>query len=372
VPDTVTIIGIEKSRFACRSSVVTRLQGSSLDEIRVRLAEWLSGKLPTAREIDVSDLERPGVGLSNETYSLQVGWKESGASRQQKLVIRWGPPPLALYPKYDMREQFLIFQCLAEAGIPVPKARWLEEDESVIGHPFFIVEHVDGWIPPENPPYHVAGPLVDASLERRDTIWRKTVEVLARIHTLDWRRAGFEFLGAPGPGTDPVARHIAYFDEIMKSADPPTEPTLDRVRWWLGENMPVSGCVSLCWGDARPTNIIWQGDEPAAVIDWETAMLADAEADLAWMIHMDWLLSEGYRNPRLEGLPGADETVAYYERLTGRKVANLFYHDVFCTWRHGVIFHKLEPILRARGYVAPEMPSINTPNLEKLKRLMEV
>jgi len=344
----------------------------SLDQVRVRLTEWFAGRLPNATAIDVSGFEKPSVGLSNETYSLEVKWQEAGESRQQKLVIRWGPPPLALYPKYDMREQFLTFQCLAAAGIPVPKARWLEEDESVIGHPFFIVEHVEGWIPPENPPYHLAGPLADSSPERRARIWRKTVEVLGRIHTLDWRNAGFRFLGAPGAGAGPVARHIAYFDKIMKSADPPTQPTLDRVRQWLGENMPVPHYVSLCWGDARPTNIIWQGDQPAAVIDWETAMLADGEADLAWMIHMDWLLSEGYGIPRLEGLPGEEETVAYYREVTGRKVTNLFYHHVFSTWRHGVIFHKLEPILRARGYLPPNAPGINTPNLEKLKRLLEL
>jgi aminoglycoside phosphotransferase (APT) family kinase protein len=347
-------------------------QELTLDEIRVRLTKWLAGRSPNATDVHVSGFEKPSVGLSNETYSLEVTWKESGTRRQEKLIIRWGPPPLALYPKYDMKEQFLTFQCLATAGIPVPRPRWFEQDESVIGHPFFIVEHVEGWIPPENPPYHIAGPLVDSPPERRARIWRKTVEVLGRIHTLDWRRAGFAFLGAPGSGTDSVARHLAYFDKIMKSADPPTEPTLDRVRQWLGKSIPVAEHVSLCWGDARPTNIIWQGDEPAAVIDWETAMLADGEADLAWMIHMDWLLSEGYGIPRLEGLPDADETVAYYEQVTGRKVKNLFYHSVFSTWRHGVIFHKLEPILRARGYLPPDVPSINTPNLEKLKRLIEV
>lgn len=346
-------------------------QALSIEETRARLTAWLGKRMPRAENIVISGFEKPSVGLSNETYSLEVKWRESGANRQQKLIIRWGPPPLALYPKYDMKEQFLTFVCLAKAGIPVPKPLWLEEDESVIGHPFFIVEHVDGWIPPENPPYHVAGPLFDSTPERRARIWRKTVEVLARIHMLDWHQAALDFLGVPGVSTDPIVRHIEYFDKIMKSADPPTEPTLDRVRQWLGRNVPVAAHVSLCWGDARPTNIIWQGDEPAAVLDWETAMLADGEADLAWMIHMDWLLSAGYGIPRLEGLPGKDETVAYYEKLTGRKVKNLFYHDIFATWRHGVIFHKLEPILRARGYMPPDAPGINTPNIEKLKRLLK-
>jgi aminoglycoside phosphotransferase (APT) family kinase protein len=262
-------------------------QGLDLENVRTRLIQWFKGKMPEATEITLSGLDKPSAGLSNETYSFELRWKEAGLNRQQKLVIRWVPPRYPLYPKYDAKEQFLVFKHLEAAGIPVPKALWLEEDPSVIGRQFYIVEHAEGWIPPENPPYHVAGPLIDFTPERRARIWNKVVEVMAKIHTLDWRRAGMDFLGVPKAGTDPIDRHIAYFEKIMSSAIPPTDPVLDAAKEWLKKNVPAPKYVSLCWGDARLGNVIFRDDEVVAVLDWETAMLADAEAELAWMLHLD-------------------------------------------------------------------------------------
>ena len=347
-------------------------QGLDLDDVRTRLTQWFKSKMPGARDLALSGLDRPKGGLSNETYSLELRWKEAGVDWRQKLVIRWVPPRFPLYPRYDIKEQFLVFKHLHAAGIPVPKALWLEEDPSVIGHQFCIVEHVEGWIPPDNPPYHVAGPLFDSTPERRARIWNQTVEVMAKIHTLDWHRAAMEFLGVPKTGTDAIDQHIAYFEWMMSTATPPTDPVLDAAKEWLKKNVPIPRYVSLCWGDARLGNVICQDDNVVVVLDWETAMLADAEADLAWMLHVDWYMGEGYGLPRLEGLPGPDETVAYYEKLTGRKVENLFYHDVFATWRQGVIHHKEEPTLKAMGYIPPDFPGINAANYEKIRRLLRL
>ncbi len=62
-------------------------QPLSLEEIGTRITGWFAGKLPGGQDISLSGLEKPSVGLSNETYSLTLRWNEAGAGRQRKLVM---------------------------------------------------------------------------------------------------------------------------------------------------------------------------------------------------------------------------------------------------------------------------------------------
>jgi hypothetical protein len=119
--------------------------------------------------------------------------------------------------------------------------------------------------------------------------------------------------------------------------------------------------VSLCWGDSRLPNVIFQGTRVAAVLDWEMAFLGDPEADLAWWLFLDWCHSTGYGIPRLEGLPGRDETVARYEELTDRRVEHLRYQEVMAAFRYGVITMRLARLLREANIpvAGPDMETNN-------------
>lgn len=341
-----------------------------IERVQARLKGWFERKILQAGELSLSPLQKPGMGLSNETFLFDLQWREAGERKREKLVIRWRPMRFVLFPKYDMKEQFLLMKHLENTGVPAPKARWLEEDESVIGTPFYIVDRIEGWIPGENPPYHVVGPLCEATPEYRAKIWWKAVDTMVKINTVDWEGAGLGFLGIPKGGTDPIDQHIAYYEKMLKMSEGAPPPILKATMDWLKKNRVVPKHVSLCWGDARLGNLIFRDDEVVGVLDWEMVLLGDHESDLLWFLHLDWILSGGGERPRLEGLPGREETVDYYQRVTDRKVENLFYHDVFATWRTAVIFNRLEVILRAIGYLLPDAPTINRANFEKLSSLL--
>ncbi len=341
-----------------------------LNTIQTKLKSWFLTKLPRADDLSFSPLTKPGAGLSNETFLFDMQWKENGQNKQEKLVVRWSPMRFVLFDKYDMKQQYLIMKHLDDTAVPVPRARWLEDDAGIIGSPFYVVDQVDGWIPPE-PSYHVAGPLYDGTPGYRAKIWRESVGILAKIHTLDWQKAGFEFLSVPGSGSDPIDQHIASYERLYRGVKRDPDPTIEKTMSWLKKNSFTPKHVSLCWGDARLGNLIFHEDKVVAVLDWEMAVLGDPETDLAWMTQVDWALGPALGLPRLEGLPTTDEHIAYYETITNRKVENFFYHDVFATWRLAVIFHKLEPILHETGYVPTDFP-FNTANLEKLRNLITV
>jgi aminoglycoside phosphotransferase (APT) family kinase protein len=91
----------------------------------------------------------------------------------------------------------------------------------------------------------------------------------------------------------------------------------------------------VCWGDRRLSNILYGPQfEVAAVLDWEIAYIGDHEADLAWMLFVDWACSEYEGVPRLDGTPTREETVDRYEQLSGRTVRTALQRSARGRTRH--------------------------------------
>lgn len=350
-------------------------QTVELESIRLRLSTWFAGHLPEASVITVSPLKRPGAGISNETYFFSLQWRQADATFSKDLVIRWPPTGFTAFPPhaYNMTRQCRLLRALASTDIPVPAVPWMETDASVLGSAFYIMEKVDGWVPSDFPPYHVAGPLFEADEADRVRIWWGAVDTLAKIHSLDWRKAGLGFLGEPGDGRDFMPRQIAKYDEVFALNNEPLPPILATTRDWLLRNSFTPRHVGLCWGDARLGNLLFRDHDVAAVLDWEMACLGDPESDLGWFAHIDWATSVGRAKspfPRLAGLPDMPQTLAHYEKATGRRVEHFHYHEVFATWRMAILFSRIEqdPNYLARSGNAKGF--ITWTHFDKLERLL--
>lgn len=346
-----------------------------LECTRQRLAQWLARRLPKATDLVVAPLKRPGAGISNETYFLDVQWRQDGQTITKNLVIRWPPKGFTAFPPhaYDMDKQFRLLQALAGSPVPVPPVHWMEHDPDVLGSAFYVMEKVDGWVPSDFPPYHIAGPLFEASEPERERVWWNAVDTMARIHTLDWKKAGLSFLGVPGPGKAFMEQQIAWYDEVFAQNGEPLPPVLASTREWLLKNAPTPEHIGLCWGDARLGNMLLRGQSVAAVLDWEMACLGDPESDLGWFANIDWATSEGRSKgafPRMSGLPDMPRTIAHYEQVTGRKVRNFHYYEVFATWRLAILFTRIEqdPNYIARSGNAKGF--ITWTHFEKLQRMV--
>lgn len=341
-----------------------------------KLSAWFTGKLPDAQEITISPLTRPAAGASNETLMFALAWTNDKKRRTLELVMRLPPAGFQVFParSYDMARQFQLLSGLNRTNIPAPRACWLEEDTSVIGVPFFIMEKVGGWIPSDFPPYHVAGPLYEAGNDVRAHIWWSAVDALATIHSVDWKRAGLDFLGTPGERDGFIEIQIAYYDEVFQQNSEPMPETLLRARDWLMANSFTPKRLSLCWGDARLGNMVIRDDRVAAVLDWEMACIGDPESDLAWFAHIDWSTSVGRAaspHPRLGGLPNMAETIAYYENKTSSKVENFHYYEVFATYRLSILFTRIEQDPNYLSRSGNRKGFITGPHFEKLARLLD-
>jgi aminoglycoside phosphotransferase (APT) family kinase protein len=338
------------------------------------ILSWLQERRPQAADLAIASMERSGAGLSNETFFLDVRWEEGGQSKSEKMVFRFPPTGYPVFPSYDLSKQFRVMQLLAKTNVPVPEVRWFEEDEQVLGMPFYVMRFTEGIIPPEYPPYHSFGIVYDASPQQRAKMWWSGVEVMAKVHTLDWQALGFSFLGVPEEGTDPIDRELDYWENYLNWAKEEPQPILEAALQWLRENKYAPKHVSLCWGDSRLPNIIFGPDNDVlAVLDWEMANLSDPESDLGWFLFLDWQHCEGYGIPRLEGFPSAEETVKRYEELTGRKVEHLHYNEVLAALRFGIIMLKLYKNFKRMGITLPaEDAELNNVCTQRLASLLDL
>ncbi len=329
--------------------VVTR----DFDKTREQLTGWLARRLPAGSRPALSALEIPqGAGHSNETLLFEATWTENGAESAQRYVARVKPSGRAVFPEYDMRLQFDCMDALRKrTRIPVPHCVWFEADASVVGQPFYVMERVDGVVPSDNPPFAVMGWLAEASADDQAKLWRRSLEVLAELHALDWRAIGLAFLDRPQYGGSGFEQQLGYYAEYLPWAKAGvSHPLLDDTFAWLQAKKPRDlGPVVLNWGDARISNMMYRDFTPVAVLDWEMACTGPAEVDLAWFWYIAYFLTEGLGIQNLPGFPDRAGHVAIYESITKRPVRNLDYFEMWAAFRFGVVMVAIDEMMRVHG-----------------------
>ena len=191
---------------------VSRLQHSSRDVSTLPdvMSAWLSTVMPggVAPQITVES----GVdanGMSSETIILTGRWDEDGQRREEKWVARVAPTAqdVPVFASYRMDHQFDVIRLVGEkTDVPVPRVRWLEPTGSVLGTPFFLMDYVEGQVPPDVMPYTFGNNwFADSPAERQRELQDSTVEVIAKLHSIPDPETTFGFL-ADGAGPDVAGR----------------------------------------------------------------------------------------------------------------------------------------------------------------------
>jgi aminoglycoside phosphotransferase (APT) family kinase protein len=298
---------------------------------------WLAPKLGLpASEVEIKDLDAPlSTGFSSDTLLFDLVYMNDGAKHSEGLVARLEPEEYVMFPYYDVAAQAKAMQLLEHTDVPVPVVRWFEADKSVLGVPFYVMNRVEGRIPSDNPPMHEDGWIAeDLSEHEREQLWWNGLDAMCRVHRVDWKGLGFDFLDEPKRGPNALDQQLDYWQEYFRWGMPAERhPDVVQALEYLEANKPVDQPVALCWGDSRLANQIFDGLECAAVIDWEMARLGDPVQDLAWWLASDRCFSEGLELDRLPGMPGKDATIARWEESTGRKADNFDYYTILALTR---------------------------------------
>jgi aminoglycoside phosphotransferase (APT) family kinase protein len=322
------------------------MHGDDLRAKEAKLTKWIGTKLPSAQDITIANLEKPAIsGYGHVHYFFDLSWREDGRQKTERLVLREEPGGVQLHPDYDIRAQFHTMKCLENSNVPVPRAYWIEEDKSVMGGAFLVMERVDGKIlNPQFVAVEPSGLLHESTPEERGKMWRQAVETLARIHTLDWKRLGLSFLGVPKGGTDAIDRQLVYLKTLQKAAGTEREPLVNAVLDWLDKNKFEPKHISLCWGDARLGNMLYSNGKIAAVLDWDMVHLGAPEADLAGFLLIEPQSQLAGPKTPWAGVPDREETIRHYESITGRSVEHMFYWQALRMLRPTLVYWRLVKI----------------------------
>jgi aminoglycoside phosphotransferase (APT) family kinase protein len=325
-----------------------------------RLADCLSSKLPGAQNITVTDVQVPGAGgLSNETVLFTATWHEGGAEQTRGMVARVQPDGPGVFPEYDLRKEAAVITALAErSNVPVPSVYFFEDDPGVFGSPFLVMQRVDGRIPADDPPFTAGGWVLDLTPEQRRRMWHNSIDTLATIHGVNWRALGLDFLDTPEHHSGLDAGLAQWRRTFEWAAEGEPNPTIEAALRWLDEHRPAGDEPKvLNWGDARVGNIIFSEDlAAAAVLDWEMVVLASREQELGWWLFLMRHHTEGVGLPLPEGVPDRDETIAYYEKITGHRLRDLDYYEVLAGTRLAIVMVRAAHMMIAASLLPPDSP----------------
>lgn len=338
------------------------------------LSGWLADRLPGAADVVVSELTSPpSSGFSNETLFFDVEWNAQGVRRSRRLVARLQMSGPGLFPDYRLDHQYAVMAALGRDGsVPVPKVLWQEDDPTLLGTPFYVMEHVDGRVAGDDPPYTAEGWFMELPPDQRGAFVDNAFTAMVGVHKVDWQALGLDFLARSGDG-DPLEREIAFYERYFgwASAGQP-DPTIEGALEWVRRNRPTTPePVVLSWGDARVGNIL-AGDDLSvrAVLDWEMATLGSPSLDLGWWLFMQRHHTEGYGIGHPAGLPTRDEVIARYAQLSGAPAQYVDFYEAFAALRGSIIMARLAHMMIAAGMLPPDAEMVyNNPATRVLAAL---
>ena len=306
--------------------------GEALDE--ARLGEYLASHIP-GLELPLRVRQFP-AGFSNLSYLLTAGSVE--------LVLR--RPPIGTRPKsgHDMHREFRVLSALRAGFAECPKPLHYCADESVIGAPFYLVERIRGIILRRDYPL---------GLEARPALVRAQqgalIDVLARLHGLDYRSLRLADLGRPDGY---AARQVRGWTERYAQAQTADAPQAAEITEWLVANTPPdSGRTALIHNDYKLDNVVFDSRQPEhliGVLDWEMATIGDPLMDLGcsmayWVEAGDEpeMLATRMLPTHLPGSLSRMEVLAHYSKASGVPIDDFGFYRVFGLFRLAVIIQQI-------------------------------
>ena len=278
------------------------------------LAPKLAAVLATALGAGtvVENLRTLTGGASRTTWAF-----ESITSGQRRsLILRTGPPDdVHAGMELEARAQ----GAAAAAGAPVPHIVVADDSVGALGNPFLICDAIEG----ETIVRRIQRQLDDAGRAR---LLLQCARALAAVHRADTNLSGLNH-------EDQLAEWRGRLDAMGH-----TTAAFEWAFRWLAATRPAPSPPHLVHGDYRMGNLIVEGSDLAAVLDWELVHVGEVYEDLAWFCIRAWRFGAP-PDRAAGGLGGVEEFLCGYEQAGGTAVDRAAFHWwlVLATLRWGVI-----------------------------------
>jgi aminoglycoside phosphotransferase (APT) family kinase protein len=272
--------------------------------------------------VTIENLRALTGGASRATWAFDAVTGE----QRRSLILRTGPPDDV---HVGMELEACAQAAAAAAGAPVPHILVADDSAAALGNPFLICDEIKG----ETIVRRIQRQLeTGGGHARRSELLRQCAQALAAIHL-----------------ADPQIPGLAHEDQLVRwrerlDAMGDTTATFEWAFRWLEANRPRKSPQSqpsaavLVHGDYRMGNLIVDGSDLAAVLDWELVHLGEAYEDLAWFCIRAWRFGAP-ASLGAGGLGSIESFLRAYEQASATTVDRVAFHWwlVLATLRWGVI-----------------------------------
>ncbi|OSC43201.1 phosphotransferase family protein [Mycobacterium decipiens] len=262
--------------------------------------------------VTVGNLRALTGGASRSTWAFDAITSDG----RRSLILRIGPPDDV---HAGMELEARVQAAAAAAGTPVPPVLVADDSPAALGNPFLVCEEVKG----ETIVRRIQRGLDEAG---RGRLLRQCAQALATIHRAD--------SGDPGLAReDPLVQWRTRLDAMGD-----TTATFEWAFRWLAAQRPSPTPEVLVHGDYRMGNLIVDGSDLAAVLDWELVHIGAAFEDLAWFCVRAWRFGAPASHGA-GGLGSIENFLQAYREASGRTVDRAVFRWwlLLATLRWGVI-----------------------------------
>jgi aminoglycoside phosphotransferase (APT) family kinase protein len=279
-------------------------------ELTPKLAAVLATTL--GADTAVEDLRALTGGSSRTTWAFDA----ITSGHRRSLILRTGPPDdVHAGMELEARAQ----GAAAAAGAPVPHILVADDSVAALGNPFLICNAIEG----ETIVRRIQRQLDEAG---RGRLLTQCARALAAVHRADTNLAGLK-------NEDQLTE---WRDRLDAMGD--TTATFEWAFRWLAANRPAPSPPHLVHGDYRMGNLIVDGSNLAAVLDWELVHVGEFYEDLAWFCIRAWRFGAA-ADRGAGGLGAVEDFLRGYEQASATTVNRATFHWwlVLATLRWGVI-----------------------------------
>jgi aminoglycoside phosphotransferase (APT) family kinase protein len=301
------------------------LPGLDASAVQAWMVEHIPGVVPPLRFTLISG------GHSNITYTARD-------RSYRRYVVRRPPLGHRSGNAHDMSREFKVISALEGTAVPVPRALGLCGDQTVNGHPFYVMEHVEGSV--VDNPIHADQGLPTVALRRQAS--EQIVDVLADLHRVDIDAVGLGDAARRDGFLDRQLRRMHAVWEQTKTRD---LPLIDKVHARLVKGAPAQRYTGIVHSDYRFGNVILNSaGDLVAVLDWELWTLGDVLADVGFVLN-NWY-EPGDAAPQVwmevppttaGGFASRDDVIERYATRTGFDVSDIEYYRAFQHWKVAII-----------------------------------
>jgi aminoglycoside phosphotransferase (APT) family kinase protein len=305
------------------------------------LRPWFAEHVPGARDEPVA-VRRLTGGRSNEVFVVRQGERTWALRRPAATALERADE--------GMRREHRVLRALADTAVPHPRVHALCDDTSVLGAVFYVMDHLDGFVPVDPLP----APFDHDADSRRALAW-SVIDSLAALHEVDWRAVGLDGFGRPDGF---LVRQVTRWRTQLDSYRTRDITDIDAVEQWLAANTPDDQAPTIMHGDYHLGNLLAAHDLPArllGIVDWENATIGDPLMDVGYLLGTwpdpaDPASLSSTRLSLREGVPTRTEMLQRYAARTGRDLSHIEFYFVLSQYKLACMLEGIAVRRRQSGH----------------------